>query len=73
MDARTEWPKSQKKSHVVTSGGVLGVGVSGHDLSCSFRAVCVLLLTRIIGAIDIAPTWGLTPRQRSLKPVGASQ
>ena len=73
MDARTEWPKRQKKSPVVTSGGVLGVGVSGHDLSCSFRAVFVLLLTRIIGAIDIAPTWGLTPRQRRLKPVGASQ
>lgn len=60
MDARTEWPKRQKKSPVVTSGGVLGVGVSGHDLSCSFLAVFVLLLTPIIGATDIAPTWGVT-------------
>lgn len=60
MDARTEWPKRQKKSPVVTSGGVLGVRVSGHDLSCSFLAVFVLLLTPIIGATDIAPTWGVT-------------
>ena len=59
MDARTEWPKRQKKSPVVTSGGVLGVRVSGHDLSCSFLAVFVLLLTPIIGATDIAPTWGV--------------
>jgi hypothetical protein len=39
---------------------VLGVGVSGHDLSCSFLAAFVLLLTRIIDVTDIAPTWGVT-------------
>jgi hypothetical protein len=60
MDARTEWPKSQKKSPVVTPGGVLGVVVSSHDLSCSFLAAFVLLLTRIIDVTDIAPTWGVT-------------
>ncbi len=45
MNARTEWPKRQKQSPVVTSGGVFGVGVSGHDLSCAFLAAFVLLLT----------------------------